>query len=196
MHLRRALMTTATSTNKRIARLNNGVLQLIFDYDPELAADIKLRNKNEKLRPKGSKLKWRWEPKAKCWQCPDLPENRELLKSELYNFEFEGDGPEFDIVDDDVKPWLDVDIDIEGANGLKPWDFQKECLQFAMWRGGKAILGLDMALGKSVIASLFCRLHRNHTPAIIMCPATLKLQWAKYWMEWVGAPPDRDWETK
>jgi len=45
-----------------------------------------------------------------------------------------------------------------------------------------------MALGKSVIAALFCHMRREHQPAIIMCPANLKLQWAEYWKEWVGRP--------
>jgi SWI/SNF-related matrix-associated actin-dependent regulator 1 of chromatin subfamily A len=174
--------------NDRWARITEGKIQLFSPYDQEMVDDIRKRNRNMRLRPPGTDLVWAWCAAAGCWECPDIPENRELIDEPLYAFDIEGDGPEFDENPMD-KPWLKLDLGkIMGANGLPPWDFQYECLQFLMWRHGRGFLGLDMALGKSIIAALFCKMKRAHMPSIIICPSTLKLQWAKYWGEWVGAP--------
>jgi len=174
--------------NDRWARIEDGKIHLFSPYDKEMIEDIRSKNRNMRLRPPASNLVWEWNSAGGYWECPDLPENRELIESPLYAFEIEGDGPEFNNQKDD-KPWKKLDLGVvAGANGLHPWDYQYECLQFLVWRHGRGFLGLDMALGKSVIAALYCKMKKAHMPAVIICPATLRLQWAKYWADWVGAP--------
>jgi SWI/SNF-related matrix-associated actin-dependent regulator 1 of chromatin subfamily A len=71
---------------------------------------------------------------------------------------------------------------IPGGDKLYP--FQKEGILFIEDKRGRAIVGDEMGLGKSVQALMWLKTHPEIRPAIIICPAPLKLMWEKEIKKW------------
>lgn len=82
-----------------------------------------------------------------------------------------------------LKPLKDIAIP-----GLERelFPYQKEGVAFIESRNGRAILGDDMGLGKTAQALGYLQLHLEVRPAIIICPASLKLNWAKEIFMWTA----------
>lgn len=62
---------------------------------------------------------------------------------------------------------------------LKLYPFQSECLNEIDWFDGRALLALDPGLGKTVISVEALHRHRDWLPSVVVCPASIKFQWAK-----------------
>lgn len=63
--------------------------------------------------------------------------------------------------------------------------YQEEGVAFLESRNGRAILGDDMGLGKSAQSLAYLQLHKEMRPAVIICPSSLKLNWAKEIFTWM-----------
>lgn len=76
---------------------------------------------------------------------------------------------------------------IKGIGGdLKP--FQVEGVsQIDKWNG-RCILGDEMGLGKTVQALAWLQLRKEVRPAVIVCPASLKLNWKIEAEKWMSSP--------
>lgn len=59
----------------------------------------------------------------------------------------------------------------------KPYQFQLEGVSFIESKNGRAFVGDEMGLGKSITALAWMWLNKKRRPAIIVCPASLKLNW-------------------
>jgi len=64
-------------------------------------------------------------------------------------------------------------------------DYQKESLGFIDSRNGRALLGLDAGLGKSAVALGWMK-YRKKYPTLIVCPASLKLNWENEVKKFLG----------
>jgi SNF2 family DNA or RNA helicase len=62
--------------------------------------------------------------------------------------------------------------------GVALYDFQTVGVGYALATGGRCIIGDEMGLGKTIQALTVLKL-RNSFPAVVVCPASLKGNWAK-----------------
>jgi SWI/SNF-related matrix-associated actin-dependent regulator 1 of chromatin subfamily A len=73
------------------------------------------------------------------------------------------------------------DVKEASIPGLKRelFPFQKQGVAFIESRQGRALVGDEMGLGKTIQALAWIGLHPEKRPAIIVCPAHLKLNWER-----------------
>lgn len=69
--------------------------------------------------------------------------------------------------------------------------FQREGVRFALRHGGRALIGDEMGLGKTVQALAVASAYRDEWPALIICPASLREQWADSLHRWLGVTEDK-----
>jgi len=80
------------------------------------------------------------------------------------------------------------EIEIPGLIGPGMFPFQKQGVAFVERRNGNAIIGDSMGLGKTVQALAYLQLHPEKRPAVIVVPASLKLNWQKECRMWLPNP--------
>ena len=113
------------------------------------------------------------ESNAKYWSCPISEKAiRILLKAgfdcekELHNYLRKSVTTQNDVKEIDM-PYLK----------RKLFPFQKKGVSFIELKNGNVILGDEMGLGKTIQALAWLQLHPEKRPAVIICPAHLKLNW-------------------
>ena len=124
----------------------------------------------------------RFDSKRKLWKAPLSLESVE----KLIEWRFQIDSALREWHDKMInKPEATVDIEIPGLQ-MELYPFQKLGVSFIETRGGRALVGDEMGCGKTAQALAYLQLHPELRPAVIVCPASLKLNWEKeisMWME-------------
>jgi len=107
----------------------------------------------------------RWNPNTKEWIIPDTPTARRMLKNLGFN------------IPNDEKPKIQVKF----PEYLLP--FQKDGVKFLLERNGRGLIADEMGLGKTLQAITYVTI-TNTFPALVVCPATLKWNWAAEIQKW------------
>jgi len=68
----------------------------------------------------------------------------------------------------------------------KLYVFQRRGVWFLERRNGRALIADEMGLGKTIQALAYVRLHPKRVPVVIVCPAIVKLNWAREIKECTG----------
>lgn len=66
------------------------------------------------------------------------------------------------------------------------FDFQKEGVKKMLFMDSNILLADEMGLGKTVQGAVYLSLKKNSTPALIICPASLKMNWAREIEKWTS----------
>ena len=64
-------------------------------------------------------------------------------------------------------------------------EFQKKGVAYILARNGSGIIADEMGVGKTVQAIGLCAHMNTHRPALVVCPASLKYNWAKEIKKWM-----------
>lgn len=147
-------------------------IRVVFPFSPQYLAEIKQIQDRT------------WNKNKKCWYIPLNLKNCFTLRNLKY------------VLGKELKAWVNkehkgrnllVQMDnIPGLGGiLRP--FQSEGVSFIEKNNGRALIADEMGLGKTVQTLAWLQLHPEARPAIIICPATLKLNWQNETRKWLSA---------
>lgn len=67
---------------------------------------------------------------------------------------------------------------------LKPYPYQIEGVNFIESKNGRALIADEMGLGKTIQALMWLQHHEEIRPALIICPASLKINWQRESLKW------------
>ncbi len=146
-------------------------LRLTFQYHPDLVAFVKTIPGRQ------------WHTDGKFWSFPYTEKNLELLKTKFFchpDLEKEKKNADCLLLQETEAPLVKK----------KLFPFQKQGLTFLNLKNGRALLGDEMGLGKTIQALAWLSLHPEARPALVICPASLKLNWAKEIYESIGLSYD------
>ena len=112
---------------------------------------------------------------VKHWTCPISMEAVETLAGA--GFDIDGE-----LIAFMGKAKITID-DVQGIEvpGLKRelFPFQKQGVDFIEQKQGRVLIADEMGLGKTIQALAWVHLHPEKKPVVIICPASLKLNWAQ-----------------
>ena len=168
-----------TNVTKWAGSLDGGKKILIKFKTPK--DDPQWRQLLEKVKTLSGR---RWNPdlEDKPWSCHCTMDNLQ----QLIDWGFE--------IAPKLKEWHDkmsykpiqTDLEIEGL-GMELYPFQKQGVAFIESRNGRALIGDEMGLGKTAQALAWLQLNKeNALPTLIVCPASVKLNWLKECAMWVS----------
>lgn len=151
--------TEAKPTKPAVEKTNDGKLIVRFPYDPEKIAAIKTVTGR------------RWNSEKKFWTVPHTGQAVEVLKR------IGLDTPEISTPEMPKAPNRS-EINMTGF-GRQLMPFQREGVEFLVSKNGRAIIGDEMGLGKTIQALAYIHANPDKLPALVICPASLKLNWAR-----------------
>ena len=148
------------------------VLKIMFPYDVDLL--LKVRTLSGR----------KWHPEQKCWSTPPYPENVKSL--ETWDFDFDSNVRNYLNRRSEKKVKLSK-VHVKGLKGTL-YPFQQTGVAFIEANNGRALVADEMGLGKTVQALAWLQMHPRKRPAIIVVPASLKLNWVKEAVNWMRNP--------
>ena len=162
--------------------INNGVFFTISEY-----------SEKDTIKSCG----FRWNPNLKRWETTDIKVVEKLIKVLSNEPELHSISPEVkEIIKEKKEKMQSVlqksmsatsDISIPSPSGLEYLPFQKAGIDFI--DNQKNVLVADeMGLGKTIQAIGYINLNKDIKTVLIICPASLKLNWKQELQKWLIRP--------
>lgn len=150
--------------------------RISFDYDPRLVHEVK------------GLVGRRWDKATKTWTVPLTPASTAAVMSfaDLHGFDLVHDELLAEVRDlRDRSRAIDADVEVEGfgSSTLIPFPFQRAGIDYAV-AAKRTFIADEMGLGKTVQA-LGTIAATKAFPAIIVCPAAVKLSWRDHIEAWL-----------
>lgn len=134
----------------------------------------------------------KWDSKASCWRIPNTAHGLTALHAFANRFKFTGDTNRLSALAENLSEMMatavaassaaSAEIEIEGLGGeLRP--FQKAGVVYGLDKK-RLIIGDQMGLGKTVEALAIIQAAQAY-PALVICPANLKLNWVREAHKWL-----------
>ncbi|MBE9489922.1 MAG: DEAD/DEAH box helicase [Bacteroidetes bacterium] len=125
----------------------------------------------------------KWSAINKYWTIPLSLENALNLRNWKYRMSAglkEWANEKYFLKKNPIK-----EVKIKGLKG-ELFPYQKDGVLFIENHNGRALLGDEMGLGKTIQALAWLQLHKRKRPVIIICPASLKLNWFRETQAWIN----------
>jgi len=109
---------------------------------------------------------------GKYWTAPLSVEAIEILRQACFQLD-----PQLETFLSRSTTTIDDvgEVDVQMKKELFP--FQRQGVAFIEHRDGRALIGSEMGLGKTIQALAYLHLHPEKRPAVVVCPAHIKLVW-------------------
>ena len=121
----------------------------------------------------------RWNPDKFFWTAP--PSQQLMTMLDKWGFDV---AAELVAYLDQFRPKEVGEISLPPE--LKLFRFQADGLKFLESRRGRALIGDEMGLGKTIQALSWLRMHPEARPAIVVVPASLKINWQREACKWLS----------
>lgn len=148
---------------KKACLAEEGLVEIWFDFDWDVLETVKgipgRRFRNDR--------------KGKYWTCPLSPDALLILGEAGFT------------LDEGLNEYLNGLSRKESVKMEIPrlkkelFPFQVDGVSFILERGGRAVVADEMGLGKTIQALAYLGVHPEKRPAVVVCPAHLKLNWLK-----------------
>jgi SWI/SNF-related matrix-associated actin-dependent regulator 1 of chromatin subfamily A len=154
----------------RLITLNRNLYVIRFQYLPSLVDKVKELPER------------RWNPELKAWTVPARHKQEVENFASAHRFTLDVPVAEAPVYETDypevLLPELTVDIPLKG----RMFDFQRSGVAYILQKK-KLIVGDQMGLGKTIqaIAAITAA---EAFPCLVICPASLKLNWEREWRTW------------
>jgi SWI/SNF-related matrix-associated actin-dependent regulator of chromatin subfamily A-like protein 1 len=158
--------TAAAPKEKPKAWLSDNTIVAKFEYDVEMVEKVKTLPGR------------RWLKEKKVWAMPVSMAAITALAG--WGFEFDAALKAKAI---SLAPAEVGELDLPEGAGLYP--FQKIGVEFLESRRGRGLVADEMGLGKTIQALMWLRIHPEARPAVVVVPASLKLNWRKEARKWL-----------
>ena len=156
----------------RTARLGKGgLIEIRFPYDPGIITQVK-GLAGRRYHP---------APGDRHWTAATDPDNVRAL--DAWGFDLSKDLLRMIPQEEQTELLPPMDL----PDGLYP--FQEEGVRWLELHRGRGLIADDMGLGKTVQALVWLKSHPEALPAVVVCPASIKLNWAREAKRWIGAVP-------
>lgn len=119
----------------------------------------------------------------KCWSAPVYNETLDRLIE--WGFVLSSELQEFRMKTQIKTQKIKKLNGIPGLKGGELYPFQKEGVAFIEHNKGRALIADEMGLGKTIQALGWLQLHPEVRPAVIIVPASLKLNWLREIHKWM-----------
>jgi len=154
---------------KAVKRLTENICTISFSGDDFYKSLEQVR----------SVLGAKYNPKKKNWEAPIIKQTIEKLAS--FGFDIDMGILEQICKKEEVK---EIIISDDIKKGLFP--FQAEDIAAIEKFNGSVLIGNEMGTGKTIEALSYLKLHLELRPALIVCPNSLKLNWAEESKKWIS----------
>lgn len=161
---------------------------LSFPYDQQLAGLLRARIDG-----------LAWNRKANRWELPkaQLPAAIALLENINGVVQLSPVAAKAAQAERERRAALDQirsqhDTSLEIPTLLPLFGFQRVGVEFGLAAGGRALIADEMGLGKTPQAigtALMLRLQRGVERVLVVCPASLKINWFREWIRFAGIEP-------